>query len=198
MPVNIHGKEYKTVAERVDEFRKNSKYDDYGILTDIISAADLVQVKATITNSEGRVVGSGYAEEVRGSTNINKTSALENCETSAIGRALASIGLGGTQYATANEVTDAVVNQAVIESTERLVKHNRCVADNLTSIMAVKEALANDDYDSAAEAMRELSDDERQSLNIAPTKGGIFTIQENKKFRSDEYSQAVKRYFEDK
>ena len=197
MPVNIHGKEYLTVAERVNDFRSKDEFKGYGIITDIISAAELVQVKAVVTNEDGRVVGSGYAEEMRGSTNINKTSALENCETSAIGRALASIGLGGTQYATANEVNDAIIQQAIQESTEKLIKHNKCVSDNIETIIAVKAALNEGDFDTAAECMRELSDDERQALNVASTKGGIFTVAETKLFKTDEYSQATKRWFEE-
>ena len=68
-------------------------------------------MKAVITETSrfgdvyySRVIGSGHAEELRGSTNVNKTSALENCETGAIGRALASISISGSEYASANEM----------------------------------------------------------------------------------------------
>lgn len=108
--VSIHGKEYKTVALRVNEFRE--KCPDWGILTEIIEANDdIVIMKATITNEVTRIVGTGYAEEKRGSSMINKTSALENCETSAIGRALAACGYAGTEYASANEVENAIHQQ---------------------------------------------------------------------------------------
>ena len=50
------------------------------------------------------IIGSGLAEEVRGSSNVNKTSAIENGETSAIGRALASCGLHGGEYASIQEL----------------------------------------------------------------------------------------------
>ena len=50
------------------------------------------------------MIGSGMAEEIRGSSPVNKTSALENCETSALGRALASLGLHGGEYASDNEM----------------------------------------------------------------------------------------------
>jgi len=50
------------------------------------------------------IVGTGHAEEIRGQGPVNRTSALENCETSAIGRALAAIGLSGGEYASANEM----------------------------------------------------------------------------------------------
>jgi len=108
--IKIHGKEYKTVALRVNEFREKFS-QEYGIETDLINSSDLVIVKATIKDEKGFVVASGYAEEVRGSTMINKTSALENCETSAIGRALACFGFAGEEYASANEVQSAIHQQ---------------------------------------------------------------------------------------
>ena len=60
---------------------------------------------------DGVTIATGLAVEVRGSSQINKTSALENCETSAIGRALAAFGLGGSEYASANEVENAIHQQ---------------------------------------------------------------------------------------
>ena len=100
--VQIHGKDYQTVALRVSKLRDD--HPDWTISTDILSNADTVLIKACILDENGRLIGSGHAEEIRGSTNINKTSAVENCETSAIGRALAASGYGGTEYASANEM----------------------------------------------------------------------------------------------
>lgn len=109
--VNIHGKEYKTVAKRVDEFRKEYK-QELGIQTSLVSIDErTVVIKAEIINKEGFVIATGYAEENRQSSTINKTSALENCETSAIGRALANFGLAGGEYASADEVAQAIVQQ---------------------------------------------------------------------------------------
>ena len=125
MPVKIHNKDYLTVAERVSTFR--SDHPDYGIETDVIeNTPEIVIVKATISrvleSKDGAlgevVVGTGYAEEIRGSSNINKTSALENCETSAIGRALASIGLHGGSYASANELVAAKRKEQAIDETQ--------------------------------------------------------------------------------
>lgn len=109
--VNIHGKEYKTVAKRVDEFRKDHK-TDMSIVTSIIVADEkMVVMKAEISDKEGRIIATGFAEEKRTSKGINETSALENCETSAIGRALANFGLGGGEYASADELTNALKQQ---------------------------------------------------------------------------------------
>lgn len=107
--VKIHGKEYHTVGKRVADFR--SKFPNWSITTDILSNTDLVVIKASILNDDGRVIATGHAEEKRGSTNINKTSALENCETSAVGRALGMLGMGGTEIASADEVVNAIAQQ---------------------------------------------------------------------------------------
>lgn len=110
--VNIHGKEYKTVALRVTEFRESFPIDSgWGIRTEIIEIAeDRVVMKAAISFN-GVEVAVGHAEEMRNSSKINRTSALENCETSAIGRALAACGLAGTEYASADEVQNAIESQ---------------------------------------------------------------------------------------
>jgi hypothetical protein len=108
--VNIHGKEYQTVALRVKNFRE--KHSAYSLTTEIVSRdAECVVMRAVISDDQGRVISTGHSEERRGSTQINKTSALENAETSAIGRALAAFGLGGTEFATADEVANAIGQQ---------------------------------------------------------------------------------------
>jgi hypothetical protein len=66
-----------------------------------------VVVKASI-GKDAAVIATGYAEESRTSSQINRTSALENAETSAIGRALANFGMAGTEYASADEVAQAI------------------------------------------------------------------------------------------
>jgi hypothetical protein len=54
----------------------------------------------------------GHAEEFRNSSFINKTSALENCSSSALGRCLAAFGLSGSEYASAEELVNALNNQS--------------------------------------------------------------------------------------
>lgn len=110
--VNIHGKEYETVASRVQKFRSDKTYEGYAILTEIVYRdSDEVVVKAIIKNADDRTIATGYAEEKRSASQINKTSAVENGETSAIGRALANLGLAGTEYASADEVAEAIKQQ---------------------------------------------------------------------------------------
>lgn len=179
----IHGKKYKTVNYRVAEFRGHPETKDWSIETELVhNNPELVVMKATIKNEEGRVIGTGWAEEYRGSSNINKTSALENCETSAIGRALASIGLAGSEYATANEVSNAIIQQKQLEATEAHVKYMDTVRDCYDEITAIKEALANDLIDDARAIFKQdLDPAHADILWKAPSKGGIFTTEERRK-----------------
>ena len=108
--VNIKGKMYATVASRVDAFRKH--FPTATISTHLIHDDEVrVVVEAKIT-VDGTLLGTGMAEEQRGKGLINTTSALENAETSAIGRSLAAIGLGGSsEYASSFEVENAISQQ---------------------------------------------------------------------------------------
>lgn len=108
--VNIHGREYETVALRVKKLRE--AHPDWAIQTEVLHRdADCVVVKAFVCDKDNRILGTGHAEEFRASSTINKTSALENCETSAIGRALAAAGYGGTEFASADELKRAIVDK---------------------------------------------------------------------------------------
>lgn len=122
MTVNIHGKEYHTVAERVRAFREVYPYGM--IRTQLVSAdSEGVCMKAEVWvryNDKEHLLGTGYAEELRAASNINRTSAMENCETSAIGRALAAAGYGGDgEYATANEVQNAIAQQHEMDNASK-------------------------------------------------------------------------------
>jgi hypothetical protein len=108
--VDIRGKQYETVALRVQKFR--AAHPDKSLTTEMIARDDeCVVMRAVISAEDGRVLATGHSEEYRKASQINRTSALENAETSAIGRALAAYGFGGTEFATANEVANAIHQQ---------------------------------------------------------------------------------------
>lgn len=104
-------KEYAEVNQRIKAFRM--VHPNGVITTDIISLENgIVLMKAQVMDDEDRVIGTGYAYEKEGSTFINQTSYIENCETSAVGRALGMCGFGiDTSVASAEEVQNAMANQ---------------------------------------------------------------------------------------
>lgn len=108
---NIGKSEYAEVPQRVKAFRKVHPLGS--ITTEIISLeGGVVVMKATIKSDDGTVLATGLAYEKEGSTFINKTSYIENCETSAVGRALGFCGFGvDKSIASAEEVANAKANQ---------------------------------------------------------------------------------------
>jgi len=109
--VNIKGKEYVEVNERVKHFIAN--YSGWSIETELLSNEDGVCVfKAIVKDQDGVIKATGHAYEREDSTYINKTSYIENCETSAVGRALGFLGIGiDTSIASSDEVVNAINNQ---------------------------------------------------------------------------------------
>lgn len=110
--VSIHGKDYATVAHRLQCFRE--LHPEGHIITTLESDdGKTIVMKTEVYFSEyEKPAATGWAEEVRGSSNINKTSALENTETSSVGRALGFAGFGSAEYiASADEVAIAIERQ---------------------------------------------------------------------------------------
>lgn len=109
--VPVKGKNYALVAERVRAFRDICPAGC--IDTEIISDdGNRVVMRATVSDENGRLLGTGIASEVADSTYINKTSHYENCQTSAVGRALGNCGIGIDLdgFASAEEVANAELN----------------------------------------------------------------------------------------
>lgn len=135
---DIKGKNYVEVNQRIKAFRM--VYPTGFILTDIMSnTGGVVIMEATVgyftEDGQSRTLGHGTAYEKEGSTFINKTSYIENCETSAVGRALGMAGFGiDTSVASAEEVQNAIINQQATEKVDAVkVKalEKRCAADGV-------------------------------------------------------------------
>jgi len=147
--IKIHGNDYETVAHRLARFRKDhpTGWIECSIIQD---DSKVIVMRASIGFEDDVLIATGHAEEVRGSSNINKTSALENCETSAIGRALAAAGYeSGGSIASADEVQVAVARQAYETSVKKTAKklkkekEPRVTANQLEALSTLLEAHDN-------------------------------------------------------
>jgi len=113
--INIKGKPYVEVVERIKYFREH--FADHCLTTEVVQLTpDFVVLNAIITDPTGRIVATGLAQEDRTSSNINKTSYVENCESSAWGRALGNFGIGlKDAIATADEMQFALAKESELE-----------------------------------------------------------------------------------
>ncbi len=160
------GKFYADVAGRVQAFRELCP--NGSISTEVVRLdGDMCVIKATVCDEEGRVLGTGHAYERESSTQINRTSFIENCETSAVGRALGMIGIGSeSSMATAEEMVNALNQQKEIEDLRIEILR-----------MAKGDANAVDKYVAARTTNNKKLDD----LNLQELKMFVDMIKQSKK-----------------
>ena len=97
--------DYDTVESRIKKFWE--QFPNGRILTDVLHDSDerkVVKAYVYVDKDDPRAVTSGMAEEIVGSSMVTKTSALEVCETSAIGRALANFLFSGNKRPSREEM----------------------------------------------------------------------------------------------
>lgn len=149
---NIKGKEYAEVNQRIKAFRM--VYPTGTIQTEMLNNENGVCIfKATVGN-ENVILGTGTAYEKENSSFINKTSYIENCETSAVGRALGMAGFGiDTSVASFEEVANAIEQQGqdkVIDN-KLLVSLNEAIEKANIDDKVVELILSQYGYTSTAE-----------------------------------------------
>ncbi len=122
MAINITKKNgetklYEQVHERLSKFRTDYPVTTgWGISSEIlVNDERRVAIVTRIISPEGKTIADGYAEELRGSSDVNKTSAMENCETSSLGRALFKAGYGNGEICSAEELLSALQGQAALQ-----------------------------------------------------------------------------------
>ena len=174
--LDLKGKRYAMVPERVTAFRK--LFPDGFITTHVISHdAGVIFMQATVGyyNESGEPVtlATGFAQEVKGFGMVNKTSYVENCETSAVGRALGMLGLGindGGGICSAEELANAFTAQEQIKEAESHVNDQPAPAggpvQKLDKLPPSKEPTPEVKY--LIEAMKELR--EARGISIAANK----------------------------
>ena len=109
--IEVNGKNYAEVNQRIKAFRM--VHPNGGIETAIVSDQNgRCVIAAKVTDEAGNILGTGTAYEKEGSNFVNKFSYIENCETSAVGRALGMAGFGiDTSVASYEEVANAIKQQ---------------------------------------------------------------------------------------
>lgn len=132
--IPVKGKNYAMVPARVQAFRMMCP-DGY-IGTEIVDMHDgVVTMQATVKDETGKVLATGLAQEKETSSYINKTSYIENCETSAVGRALGMLGLGSDeQIASAEELCNAVTQQTDQKPKSQIDEDAKFAAQALATI----------------------------------------------------------------
>lgn len=167
--IDIKGKAYVEVNERVKHFLEN--YKDWSIETELLSNGDGVCVfKAIVKDQDGNVKATGHAYEKENSSYINKTSYIENCETSAVGRALGFLGIGiDASIASADEVINAMNNQKDSEPTRIDFNEYRNKCAGMTVDELRKEYVlvnTNRSYsDKQKEALKKIIEEVQESKN---------------------------------
>lgn len=150
--VKIKDKEYAEVSQRIKAFRMC--YPEGSIRTYIISNENGVCViRAEVMTDQGKVLGTGTAFEEQSANYINKVSYIENCETSAVGRALGMAGFGvdvavasAEEVMNANQTSTATKKQAKKEVKQEAVE-NMKITDNM--IEALTKRIVDDNIDQA-------------------------------------------------
>lgn len=168
--IDFKGKPYVQVSDRVLYF--NETYDKGSITTELVSSPqdDMVVVKATIKPVEGENRAfTGYSQATWDDGYINKTSALENAETSAVGRALAFMGIGVIEsIASADEINKAQTQPPKKKATEKMTSEQAKeramgaieTANNVWNLDEVKKNIDKSPY---------LNDEDKDALYFAIT-----------------------------
>ncbi len=198
MPVNIKGKQYVMVNERVKSIRDedNEYYIDTSV-QHISEDQSLVIMKATLSDKDGNILSSGHAQEDKSdaSSMVNSTSHIENCETSAIGRCLGNFGIGiDGSIASAEEVSDAIINQKANEAIAKVLACSEAARRLFDDVLAIKSGFndADDTYSmgDAARAWYSLEEVDQRALWLAPSKGGIFETEELRIMKTSEFRES--------
>lgn len=147
-PVPVKGKDYALVASRIAAFR--SICPSGAICTEIVNITEeSVTMRTTVADETGKILATGYAKEDKDASYINKTSYIENCETSAVGRALGMLGIGSEQnIASAEELVNALNQQELdkrkiddikIKVLEQDIANNLISKENMLDYFEVKK-----------------------------------------------------------
>ena len=164
--VDIKGKPYVEVKTRVQWFRKN--IENGCIETEILHFDKESIMCKTKIHINGALVATGMAHEAMNASPVNKTSFVECCETSSVGRALGMLGIGiATSVDTAGTVAAAIAQQEASQRHDELMQYK---AESLSSKLMM--AIENDDEEGVSEVEKDYRGDTplatRVKLSLTP------------------------------
>ena len=175
------GAEYAMVVNRVHKFKE--MFEDGQILTEMVKCEDdtgevIFKALAVV---DGVIKGTGHASEFKGSTNINKTSHVEVCETSAVGRALAMMGyMSKGQISSYEEIENARLQRAEMKKDEKKLE-----ADIASLSIKLKKAIEAGDEELILEYQEDVRGNQplRQGVNETLSfSDEQYMIERNKKY----------------
>lgn len=173
--IDVKGKAYAMVNERIKAWR--SICPNGSITTEIVSLENgVVTMKSTVRDIDGQILGTGFAQEKESSSFINKTSYIENCETSAVGRALGMCGIGiDDSVASAEELVNAINNQNRSKTEPKRVEYatdverrtyiDRCASLNVDGEKVLRQIgwksgrMTSEQYGKALIVLKEIEDE---------------------------------------
>jgi hypothetical protein len=187
------GVDYATVESRVRAFC--SEHQNGQILTEMVKCEDdtgevVFKAHAVV---DGVIRGTGHSMEVRGSSNINKTSHVEVCETSAVGRALAMMGyMSKGQIASYEEIENAKLQRSEIK------KHEKAFMHTVVLLSAeFKEAINNDDEENILKVLKEMRGNQplRKAVNATLSNEQVQYLSDRQAKITDAYRKNYAKEF---
>ena len=152
-PTDIKGKQYAEVSQRVKAFRM--LYPEGTIETEIVSIDNGICIMRAKVMIHGCIMGTGTAYEKENSTFINRTSYIENCETSAVGRALAMCGIG---------IDTSIASKEEVEAQELETKERLELMVEIKRLMNEKDVLPNEPSEHFGKKSDEMTNEELQEV----------------------------------
>lgn len=141
-------------------------------------------VRCVVTHSAGHSESTEMYAPADGSGNKNAIQGIGSTSTYLMRYTL----IAAFALTTADEDNDGQTQSDMPYN--RLIAHNEALREHLAGVLAIKEALAENDYYQACVVFDSMSEEVRTALWVAPTRGGIFTTQERAQIKSDEFQSA--------
>ena len=142
--INIKGKDYVPVNERLKAFRSAKEFAGWQLITKLHQLdSEVCTMEAQVLTKEGLLIANGFASERRNQSGslVNATSYVENCETSAWGRALGNLGIGiDSSICSAQELLWALEQQSAPNAQKRPAERTK--AQSSTNVQPAKNNAA--------------------------------------------------------